>query len=373
MEAKIYNSLKPIKSYFNDIFFHNSESIFQSYDIISVLTKKRYFLKGHSSFRCIVIFDESNAVAIFPLRISKHGSASIVGSDNGMDIVNNIMIECTDDYAINVFSCFFSYIRLIGIKELKWFFLPRKSVTYKTLFQLNSSHIISIKQNDDIPNVNIGFNERGINYDSYFHSLTKSNRQNIRTAYNRMASAKQSFSFEIFSNDLFSNKISHSEYSKNLNLYIKRQSSKYKKSLIHKLGIRVYNYVTLTKAVPFSFISVLKINNKQAAFMEGYTDLKNRTICIPRLAINDKFKFFSPGIVLTNETIKKLFECKKIDSLNLVRGEEKYKLDLGGEIYFTQKMIICLWFFFFLLLLYDVKVLKIYVCLKRIWLFGKDF
>ena len=52
---------------------------------------------------------------------------------------------------------------------------------------------------------------------------------------------------------------------------------------------------------------------------------------IPRLAINDKFAFFSPGMILVNEAIKYMMGNTDIKIFNLCRGDEKYKYDMGGR------------------------------------------
>ena len=64
--------------------------------------------------------------------------------------------------------------------------------------------------------------------------------------------------------------------------------------------------------------------------------IKTKSVIIPRLSINDDFLKYSPGIVLINETAKKLAENKNIDNLDLSKGDEKYKLSMGGEVYYTM-------------------------------------
>ena len=54
-----------------------------------------------------------------------------------------------------------------------------------------------------------------------------------------------------------------------------------------------------------------------------------KNIEINRVVINDDFKFFSPGLLLFNEYIKK--EIPQIEGIDLTVGDEKYKFDLGGK------------------------------------------
>ena len=55
-------------------------------------------------------------------------------------------------------------------------------------------------------------------------------------------------------------------------------------------------------------------------------------IVIPRLAIDDQFRFYSPGYLLICETMKYLLENNSsIKNIDLCRGTEKYKTDLGEQ------------------------------------------
>ena len=48
----------------------------------------------------------------------------------------------------------------------------------------------------------------------------------------------------------------------------------------------------------------IRIDDELAAFMQGTLNSDWSEYEIPRLAINDKFAFFSPGMILVNEAIK---------------------------------------------------------------------
>lgn len=73
--------------------------------------------------------------------------------------------------------------------------------------------------------------------------------------------------------------------------------------------------------------------------MSGLTSLSGEYI-IPRLAINDKYKSYSPGILLINETIKFLISNNKIHTLDLSQGEEEYKYKMGGVKHYSYNFII---------------------------------
>lgn len=75
------------------------------------------------------------------------------------------------------------------------------------------------------------------------------------------------------------------------------------------------------------------INGNLAAFMSGVLDFSNRSAVIPRLSINNDFSKYSPGIVLINEMAKVIINDKSIDCLDLSKGDEKYKYQMGGKEY----------------------------------------
>ena len=78
------------------------------------------------------------------------------------------------------------------------------------------------------------------------------------------------------------------------------------------------------------------IDGNLAAFMSGFKNQERTTLIIPRLSINGDFLFYSPGLMLVNETIKFLYKQTSIRELDLSQGTEKYKFDMGGEIHTTK-------------------------------------
>lgn len=71
---------------------------------------------------------------------------------------------------------------------------------------------------------------------------------------------------------------------------------------------------------------ILRINEEMAAFYYGTSD-NNGCLHFVRVAVNDNFARYSPGIILGNEIIKMFNgECKIFD---FTRGREEYKSKLG--------------------------------------------
>ena len=74
--------------------------------------------------------------------------------------------------------------------------------------------------------------------------------------------------------------------------------------------------------------------------MSGFANYCQRKVEIPILAMDKVYHFYSPGMLLVNETIKFFFNTRSFYCVDLCRGNEKYKTDMGGVTYNTIDMII---------------------------------
>ncbi len=72
--------------------------------------------------------------------------------------------------------------------------------------------------------------------------------------------------------------------------------------------------------------------------MTGIVQHKDSRVIIPRLSIVGENERYSPGIILINETAKKLERDCGILNLDLSKGSERYKIAMGGTIYYTYKV-----------------------------------
>lgn len=170
-------------------------------------------------------------------------------------------------------------------------------------------------------------------YDSYVSLLSKNARQNLRTAQNRLMKNNLNLKFTLFGNkDL--HEINFPELKA---LYKQRNKGKYQKSNwksklysnidnLFRDGVDMFDLKEL-RETDFT-LGKLEIDNELAAYFFGFT-IVNR-IEINRVVINDKFAFYSPGILLLNEFIKSMIG-KNLRIVDLTVGDEKYKYDLGGN------------------------------------------
>jgi hypothetical protein len=176
--------------------------------------------------------------------------------------------------------------------------------------------------------------------DSLLCSLHKSVRQNIRTAYNRLNKDNIDFEINIYRgsemNDEIWRKIKH--------IYMDRLLSKYKthakqdtfQKIVHYWKYYYSKHDTRSlRQLPNSFHSVLMCKGEVMAFLSGFMSENGAILVVPRLSINDKYRFYSPGYILIIELLKYLSYKTNCTCLDLSRGEEQYKFDLGGTPYYT--------------------------------------
>lgn len=170
-------------------------------------------------------------------------------------------------------------------------------------------------------------------YDEWNKSLSKSTRQNIRTSYNRLDTDGKTIKY-IYGNE---STIPESIFSEIMEVAGKRASE-----YAHSDGKFIQKaYTFLKKRDPVvrflqqhnkCFYATVYIDELLAASMIGLFSNDGRMI-IPRLSYDSSFSRYSPGGILINETMKIFSEEAVFDgvkSLDLSRGDEKYKTVYGG-------------------------------------------
>lgn len=180
-------------------------------------------------------------------------------------------------------------------------------------------------------------------YDNWYNSLSKSARQNLRTAYNRLNTDNKKMEF------ITSMNVSQEEIEKMVILYKKRMWEILHKNINNldfhyeqKKRKEIKKYI---QTHPFFYcigknkrvqIARLYIDNDLAAFWISFKERDG--IIVPRLAINSSFSRYSPGGLLINEYLKNSLDGMSYFSLDLSRGNEPYKKVYNGELYRTVKL-----------------------------------
>ncbi len=304
---------------------------FQEYDYFKRTI--RYFFYYLIAKRCIIKYYtvkcNNEPILIAPIIHYKNGINELFGNVNGYNYCNMVYRKSP------LFTLAFDYL-MNYIKQLH---------IHKTANTLLVKHLANGGgKNVLIYNYQINHNVKvifGTDYNKYYKTLSSSTRQNIRTAYNRISKKDLNLSLEV----LYGGEFSQKRFDDIMELYISRHIKRYnlkynfvKRWLLKHFHFATQNYIKCKSAVTFA----LFIDNKLAAFMSGLKSQAGEYI-VPRLSINDEFKFYSPGMILINETIKHLIANENIHTLDLSQGEEEYKYRMGGIKHYTHNFLNIHW------------------------------
>ena len=147
---------------------------------------------------------------------------------------------------------------------------------------------------------------------------------------------------------LLGDKMDDNTWQQLISLYLERLLGKYKRIRFGNTFYRLYktflykhtfhDTVSL-RQLGNSFHAVLYNEGKPMAFMAGYVDHKCKRVVVPRLAIDFEYKFYSPGYVLIDQTMRHVAKETTIREIDLSRGTERYKTDMGGVVYHTLSFV----------------------------------
>ncbi len=274
-------------------------------------------------------------VAIMPIRPRGVDTVEIAGSYELMDFADFIYNPKAKKQEVCDF--FYNYLHeKEGVKHFVTRFVEPTSPTFKAAKKFKGFKDTRTRKN---VNVNIAYDT----YEEYFSTLSKHAKQNLRTAYNRAERDGKKIELVWYSGDvntLKKNPEARRDIKECMNLYIDRQLNTYVKerASTYAFRIRMFHYLSVSaKTNKRGFFAILKIDGKIGAFMQGFYDPFDKEYEAPRLAFNEEFKFYSPGMILVAEAIKKCIGDKDVTHLNLLRGDEQYKFAMGGEEYLTKE------------------------------------
>ena len=176
-----------------------------------------------------------------------------------------------------------------------------------------------------IDNATIRLAQFGNDHRAYIASLSKNARQNLRTAYNRLQ--RDSHTAQLIVTSKFTNR----QLSEAIDLYSSRHALRYgiHDSWLRRFYLKHLNYSTIAlQNSPEALHAILTIDSELAAFMMGYE--RNGRWIIPRLSVDDKWKFYSPGILLIDKVTEWLQVNRSNPELDLALGNEPYKYQMGA-------------------------------------------
>lgn len=334
LKIKVHRLLWPLRKSWKELEHQSTEdtSVYQSY-FINRIAKQRllaYILQQRYFPQYIEVIENGKTRLIVPVcKYWAENNYCSLGKFNGFQVYDVICAQNTtkDDF----FRYFSAILNKLQPGNLTFHNVPKNSLLYccvrDDLFK-ELGYICTASENE---NVCIHTNGQ---YDVWYNNLSKSTRQNIRTAYNRMKADDIHMSYEIFHGQ----RLTRKQLDRVIDLYCSRHAMRYdvQTSPVKKLYLKYFDFsTTCLQKHKDNFSAIVYMNGEIAAFMAGLVEKKGSSVIIPRLSISDSFSRYSPGVVLINETIKVLTEEKNIGNLDLSKGAEGYKKAMGGDVYCT--------------------------------------
>ena len=295
-------------------------------------------LARHRPFRVYVVHDEKGVALCAPLYWNSDGEWSVVaGEIVELDFVDFLYARRPLSELAEAFRAALHKMSEDGIKRIGWRYLESDGVTTSLLRAWPHTLI------ETFQNVRIVF-PGGL--DGYMRALSVNARANMRKARNRLRRDGRNLSFSFRSSvgigDGMDGQEARTQVRRCRAVYLARQESRYRNSgWLARLFFRHGCYVALSVPGENSFVAALEIDGDIAAYMEGYVNTVRKALEVPRIAMNAEFGRYSPGRLLIVEAISWLCENTDIRSVDLCRGDERYKLDFGGVLYSTESVQVC--------------------------------
>lgn len=319
-----------VKSIWEELQLGKEMTFFQSYQWNLLLYKQWKKNKSNRLLGKIIVYYSSKI--IIPLIIQNAGI-----SLKGFGRKKGIYFLGTGSYS-DYLNCIYDSVTEI---ELQQYFseIETKHPGYKFyLFYINSNTATSRcfeKYNNYLPEVTVGVTVT--NVETYTEKLSKSTRQNLRTALNRMSKQGFEYYFKVF------NGILENEMIENL-MKIHRERVKTKAqtydSVIGKMiskiiAMRLDYYEKKNNIIRYAMKSsdkgvtvVVVLDGRIVGYLYGFTD--DRTIRIVHNCFDEQYKFFSPMFKGTHDFLLSCCNNPEISVIDFTRGNEEYKYKLGG-------------------------------------------
>ena len=309
-----------------------TRSVYQSYRVNAVVKKRMliYGLQSRYSARYVELLEDGQTQMILP--VCKYRGTNrycSVGQFNGYQVYDFIYSREMTPEKMRQGLLF--VLKKLNVEQLSLRNVPNDSVLYSCLRELETfeGYQLTWASNDNV------CVDTELDYDAWHSKLSKSTRQNLRTAYNRMNTDGVSMRFEIRRGE----KMKSDVLDAIIELYCKRHSARYQveTSSLKKLYLKYLDFSTAClRSHPDNFYALVYMNDQLAAFMSGMVEKEGSSAVIPRLSIEDEFSKYSPGMVLINETVRRMSSDFGIRFLDLSKGAEKYKFSMGGQVYHTS-------------------------------------
>ena len=322
-------------------------SPFMYYDYMAYIVQEEKRKLCHS-VKIACIKADGEILMIVPLVYVKGRNAhyKMLGDIGGCDIADALYKKGLSEDEKLVCIRFF-YDSMPGRLELR------------RLFQ-GSPLLLNAPADRIVSNTAIGYADIPVpqDWDAYLASLSGYSRHNLKRAYNRMERDGVHYRLEVYGGDT---PLPKDVWKLLMKTYYARFHAKYKRGVFSdetKGGpivqvLKYIHYRTLKKlwfytkhdshSIPElenSRVCVLWNDDEMISFLCGFLTHDKKVYSLPRLAINEKYNYYTPGCVLMSEVLKYLKAGGVTEHLDMSRGDEQYKFKMGAIAYSAHDLIL---------------------------------
>lgn len=310
---------------------------FQRFEWYKLLMQFTPNVPGITESLYAVVKRGRDIVLIAPLWVTKHTFLSVnkrgvymIGRRGCTDYLNFIYSKF-DESAVCVLleSLYARY----GNINLYFENLKEETETFKYFSSKQNAHIVSseICVSLSLPD----------SIEEYHKMLSKSTRQNLRTAVNR--ADKDGVFIEYRTDDSSIDKVQCSAL-RNERLISKKAIGS--ESLINRLKSCIYRLLEITFPPLIAhehdsschFLSGYQKDELQMFFCYGQ-DVPHHQLVVMTAGLNEKTSRYSPGMVAWYNFILELIQNKEFFEIDFLKGGERYKYALGGKEHSIHNLI----------------------------------
>ena len=278
-------------------------------------------------FRVYAVLDGDNVVLAAPLEHAENGWRFVCGKYVELDYTDALYGAYPANMLRSAFEIALKRMRDDGIRRIEWRYLSEDSISNSLICGMRSSVAA------DCENYAIELKEES--FDGYLSALGGVARHNLRKGL-RWASEK-GIRFDFYSSCGYGSSIDLKTLTESRRIYRRRQAERYgHRGPIAALYFAALNYISLSIPGDRGYLAVLRIGGRIAATMEGYVNRSRRALEMPRLSMDSSFSEYGPGRLLVAECVRWMLAETDLRILDLCRGDERYKRELGGRRYLTR-------------------------------------
>ena len=290
----------------------------------SSMFQKNYFLVYEEEKKPLVLFPlylKKNKLCLFGENISGAGHLDLLYDE----AITAKQLENAFDELKSMFPGKTLELRMINERSKLCKFL-------QDIADASADAIFPVKAEEERVCVKVPFSD---DYEEYEQGLSRNARSNLHKAYSKVRRNELDMSLQVIQGP-FTDKALLSDAMK---IYTKRESERKDRRMDFVPYIKHRYFSALVWAMEnmashYTFCFCL--NNKLAAFMTGFVTNYNE-IVFPYVAIDSTFASYAPGKLMIGESIKYLQEHSAIRGLDLSRGDERYKLEMGGVRHYNYR------------------------------------